>query len=210
MQFELLNVGEFLDELASNSPAPGGGSVAALGGALGAALVSMVSNLTIGKEKYRESWAEMEGVRAASDGLRREFVRLMNADTESFNSFMAAMKLPKGTDEEKSARTEAIQRASKIATETPLRTLERCAEMAELAARAAKLGNPNAASDVGSAALFAMSAGRAAAYNVRINLPDINDREFASEVCGRMKSALESLSQFNIETERTIDERLGE
>ena len=124
MTFEKMQIQEFIDELASNSPAPGGGSVAALCGSLGSALVSMVANLTIGKEKYKDNWEAMEAVIAKSEPLRAKFVDLMNKDTESFNVFMAAMKMPKDTDEEKAARRQAMADASKLATEIPLCTLE--------------------------------------------------------------------------------------
>ena len=99
MKFERMEIRAFIDELASDSPAPGGGSVAALCASLGAALVSMVANLTIGKEKYMDSWQVMEDTVGKSESLRFKLVDLMNRDTESFNSFMAAMKMPKATEE---------------------------------------------------------------------------------------------------------------
>ncbi|MDR1472376.1 MAG: cyclodeaminase/cyclohydrolase family protein [Synergistaceae bacterium] len=205
MAFETETVRDFLDILASDAPAPGGGSVAAIGGALGAALVSMVSNLTTGKEKYRDNWSGMEEVRSKSEPMRAKFVKLMNDDTESFNEFMAAMKMPKDTDEQKESRGAAMAYASKSATEVPLATLELCAEMAGLALLAARLGNRNAASDAGSAALLAEAAGKAAAYNVRINLPGIRDEAFAESARSRMRGALSSLEKKCRETERLMD-----
>ncbi|MDR3279982.1 MAG: cyclodeaminase/cyclohydrolase family protein [Synergistaceae bacterium] len=209
MAFEADTIKVFLDELASDSPAPGGGSVAALGGALGAALVSMVSNLTIGKEKYRENWAAMEEIAQESERLRGEFVRLMNEDTESFNVFMSAMKMPRDTDEQKAARGSALADAAKGATEVPLSTLEKCAEMACLASRAVSLGNPNTASDAGSAVLLAEAAGKGAAYNVRINLPGIKDEIYAAEARRRMASALDRIAKSSGEAERSMDKILG-
>ncbi|MDR3321460.1 MAG: cyclodeaminase/cyclohydrolase family protein [Synergistaceae bacterium] len=200
---------EFLTELASEMPAPGGGSAAALGGALSAALVSMVANLTVGKEKYKDNWAAMEAVRDKSERLRSEFAALADDDTESFNAFMAAMKMPKDTDEKKASRKRAMEEASKGATEVPLRTLESCVKLAELAAEAVKFGNPNAASDAGSAALLAEAAGRAAAYNVRINLPGISDEAFAARAREKTSKALRTIGEFSRETERTMDEILG-
>ena len=194
MPFENDEIQKFLDNLASDTPAPGGGTVAALGGALGAALISMVSNLTIGREKYRENWSAMEEVIAESEELRGKFTRLMNDDTESFNGFMAAMKMPRDTAEEKTRRVSALAEASKAATEVPLATLENCARMAALAVRAAELGNPNTASDAGSAALMAEGAGKAAAYNVRINLPGIKDEVFAENARKRMNDALSAIA----------------
>ena len=209
MKFEDFKVGEFLDELASDSPAPGGGSVAAGCGALGAALVSMVSSLTIGREKHRDRWPLREEVRSKSESLRSEFVKLMNDDTDAFNAFIAATKMPKGTAEEGEARSAAIQRASKAVTEIPLRVLELSAEAASLAVKAASSGNPNAASDAGCAALLSEAAGKSAAYNVRINLPGIKDEGFASAARLRMKSALDSMSKSCDKTRAVMDDTLG-
>ena len=209
MTFEKMQIQEFIDELASNSPAPGGGSVAALCGSLGSALVSMVANLTIGKEKYKDNWEAMEAVIAKSEPLRAKFVDLMNKDTESFNVFMAAMKMPKDTDEEKAARRQAMADASKLATEIPLCTLEACAEVSAIALQAAKFGNPNTASDAGSAALLADAAGKAASYNVRINLPGIKDEAFAALCKERMASALDEINRNSLLSSDLMDEVLG-
>ncbi|MCE5201385.1 MAG: cyclodeaminase/cyclohydrolase family protein [Synergistaceae bacterium] len=209
MEFEKMEIRAFLDELASNSPAPGGGSVAALCGALGSALVSMVANLTVGKEKYKDNWAVMEETVAKSEPLRAKFVDLMNKDTESFNIFMAAMKMPKATDEEKAARKKAIGNASQLATEVPLRTLEACAEVAELALLAARHGNPNTVSDAGSAALLAEAAGKAAAYNVRINMPGLSDETFMENCKTRMYKALDAISHNSLEIADLMEQILG-
>ena len=208
MAFENMKIQEFLDELASDSPAPGGGSVAALGASMGAALVSMVASLTVGKEKYKDNWEAMEAVRAKSETLRAKFVRLMNDDTASFNAYMAAMKLPKETDEQKETRKAAIQEAAKRATVVPLETLESCAEMAALAFEASTKGNPNALSDAGSAGLLAHAAGTAAAYNVRINLPSVKDETFVKEVRTRMSRALDDLARCDRETRQGMDKAL--
>ena len=114
MKFEEMTVGAFIDELASNSPAPGGGSVAALCGSLASGLTAMVGNLTIGKEKYKDNWETMEKVFKESETLRASFVKLMNDDTDSFNIFMAAMKMPKDTDEQKAARKAAMAEARSV------------------------------------------------------------------------------------------------
>ncbi len=208
MKFERMEIRAFLDELASDSPAPGGGSVAALGASLGSALVSMVANLTIGKEKYRESWQMMEDIVNKSETLRFKFVDLMNRDTESFNSFMTAMKMPKATDEEKAVRKKAMGEASKLATEVPLLTLEACVELTELAYLAAKNGNTNTISDAGSAALLGEAAGRAAAYNVKINLPGVTDGSFADDFRVRMEEALLQLKNNVEKTTGVLDSAL--
>ena len=208
MKFERMEIRAFLDELASDSPAPGGGSVAALCASLGSALVSMVANLTIGKEKYKDSWQIMEDVVSKSESLRFKFVDLMNKDTESFNSFMAAMKLPKATEEEKCIRKKAMGEASKLATEVPLLTLEACVEVCELAYLAAKDGNTNTISDAGSAALLSEAAGRAAAYNVKINLPGVTDESFAADFKARMEDALKQLKANAEKTTEILDKAL--
>jgi glutamate formiminotransferase/formiminotetrahydrofolate cyclodeaminase len=190
---ETLN--KFLDDLASDLPAPGGGSVAALGASLACALVSMVSRLTVGKEKYRANWDKMESAAEASDRLRIKSLALMDDDVASFNAYMAALKMPKETEGQKSARAAEIQKTAKRAAEVPLSILELCAKAAELAVQAAGYGNPNAATDAGSAAVFAEAAGKAAAYNVRINLPAIKDEAFTASARERMDRALDEIAK---------------
>jgi len=184
---------EFTKELASDSPAPGGGSVAALTGALAAALSAMVGRLTVGKEKYKDGWAVMEKVRDDADALSVTLLNLMEEDTDAFNAYMAAMKLPKDTDEAKAARKAAMQDAAKNSTSVPLRTMERCLEAAKLGELAAANGNPNALSDAGSAVLLAKAGGRAAMYNVLINLPGITDADFAAQCKSRSEAVMAEL-----------------
>jgi glutamate formiminotransferase/formiminotetrahydrofolate cyclodeaminase len=169
----------------------------------------MVSNLTIGREKFRENWAALEKTRGGSERLVSDFTRLINEDTESFMAFLAAVKLPKDTDEQRASRRAAMELASKNAAEVPLRTLESCVKIAALAGEALRLGNPNTASDAGSAALFVEAAGKAAAYNVRINLPGIKDMEFAAQVKKRTSDALESLEKLSRDIERNMNDILG-
>jgi len=208
MAFAEESLKAFLDELASDSPAPGGGSVAALAGALGAALVSMVASLTMGSEKYRNNWEQMGEVRDESERLRGRFLELMNEDAEAFNSFIAALKLPRSTEVQKSSRREAISAAAKRITEVPLDTLGLCADVASLALKVAELGNPNAVSDAGSAALMAEAAGKAAAYNVRINLPSLKDEAFATEARHNLNATLEALEASCRAVERKMEEML--
>lgn len=170
----------FLEELASDAPAPGGGSAGAAAGAMGAALVSMVCNLTIGKEKFAADETELKEVLARSEALRSELTRLINDDTEAFNMVMAAFRRPKETDAEKAVRREAIQAATKQATLVPLATARACAGVIELSRVAAEKGNPNAASDAGAAASCAQAGLKAAALNVLINLPSLKDEIFVA------------------------------
>ena len=123
MILEQLSVRDLIVELASEKPAPGGGSVAAVCGALGAGLSAMVSRLTLGREKYRDSWQSMEAVQMGSEHLSGQFLRLVQEDTEAYNAVVAAIRLPKDTEEQKASRAVAIQTASKRAAEIPLETL---------------------------------------------------------------------------------------
>ena len=205
MEFEETTIKAFIDELASNSPAPGGGSVAALCGSLAAGLEAMVANLTLGKEKYRTGWDKMHKVLEEGEKLRAEFISLMNEDTESFNLFMQALKMPKETEEQKASRKAAMGEASKAATAVPLRTLESCVKAAELSFTVAKYGNSNAVSDAGVAALLAEAAGKAASYNVKINLPGIADEAFAKECRERMDKALAEVVKHADETAKLVE-----
>jgi len=170
----------FLDELAGGTPTPGGGSAAAAVGAMGAALVSMVCNLTLGKEKFTDVEAQIKDTLAQAEALRTELTQLIDEDAAAFNTVMAAFRLPKTTDEEKATRSEAIQTATRKATLTPLATARACAKVIELGQLAAEKGNPNAISDVGAGVIFAQAGLKAAALNVLINLPSIKDEAFVS------------------------------
>jgi formiminotetrahydrofolate cyclodeaminase len=170
----------FFNELAGATPTPGGGSAAAAAGAMGSALVGMVCSLTIGREKYAAVEAQMQDTLARSEALRAELTQLIDQDTAAFNMVMAAFRLPKTTDEEKAARSEAIQTATQKATLTPLATAQACAEVIELGQVAVEKGNPNAISDAGAGVTFAQAGLRAAALNVLINLPSIKDETFVA------------------------------
>ena len=174
-----LTLNKFLDELASDSPAPGGGSVAALAGALGSALTSMVSNLTIGKKKYQDVEVEMRNIVQQSDELRQRFTTLVDQDTFAFNKVMEAYGLPKETDNQKALRDAAIQEATKEAALVPLEVMKHVIDALALAKTVAEKGNVNSVSDAGTSALMLNAALEAAALNVKINLNSINDTEFA-------------------------------
>jgi glutamate formiminotransferase/formiminotetrahydrofolate cyclodeaminase len=173
-----LNLREFANELSVDSPAPGGGSTAALNGALSAALSSMVSNLTMGKKDYEDVQEKLKKCAVAAQGLKDEFLRAVDLDTAAFNHVMDAFKMPKKTDEQKQAKQSAIEEATKQATLVPLMVLENCVEALKLAKEVAKDGNKNSISDAGVAGLTAQAGAEGAYYNVVINLPDIKDKEF--------------------------------
>jgi formiminotetrahydrofolate cyclodeaminase len=179
-------VNDFLNEVASNSPAPGGGSVSALAGALGAALTSMVCRLTIGKKKYVDVQAEMGEILKKSENLRTQMTSVIDEDTEAFNKVMNAFGLLKETDEQKSVRNKAIQDATKAATLVPLKMMELCGEGIGLACAVAEKGNKNSLSDAGVSILLLQAAAQGAALNVRTNLPGLEDTAFHDEACEKV------------------------
>jgi formiminotetrahydrofolate cyclodeaminase len=171
----------FLDDLASVAPTPGGGGAAALSGAMGAALVSMVCNLTIGKEKFAEVEGRMQEILRQSEVLRARLTGMIEEDVAAFDLVMAAYRMPKTSDEEKAARTTAIQDASKKATLVPLAAARACAEVIDLCRPTADMGNPNVISDAGVAVLCGQAGLKAAALNVLINLGSIKDEAFVAQ-----------------------------
>ena len=185
-------VTQFLDELASSAATPGGGSAAAIMGALGAALVSMVCNLTIGKKNYAEVEPEMRSVLHDAEALRQRLADMVAEDIAAFNGLMAAYGLPKLSDEDKAARGAAIQHALRAATEAPLACARACAEVIKLSMRAAEVGNRNVISDAGVGALAAQAALRSAALNVDINVPSLQDQAFAQACRDEMDALLAS------------------
>jgi formiminotetrahydrofolate cyclodeaminase len=169
------SLGGFLDALASSEPAPGGGAAAALSAALGAALVSMVCNLTIGKPRYAAHEQTMRLALAGAEEARATALLLVSEDAEAFSAVGAAYKLPKETDEEKAKRSEAVQEALRVAADVPLRTAAVAAEVVGLAEDILEGANVNVLSDVGVAAASARAALDSAAINVRVNLGLMTD-----------------------------------
>jgi len=198
---EKIPIDKFSDLLSTDAPAPGGGSVAALCGALSAALSSMVAALTFGKEGYEDVFEEMEEIGVEAQRLKDAFLADITRDTESFNRLMDAMRLPKKTDEDKKVRAEAIEEATKEATLVPLSVLEQALEVSKLALRLATKSNRNSISDAGVAASTARSAAIGAFLNVKINLPGINDEAFKKET-------LKKAEELKEETIRIADEAL--
>ena len=171
----------FLDELASSAPTPGGGSGAAIMGAMGAALVSMVCNLTVGKKGYEEVEDDLKDVLKQAEALRDRMTDMIRADVEVSDRLMTSYGLPKETDEEKAARSDEIQASLKEATDVPLNCARACAEAIELCRTAAEKGNLNVISDAGVAVVAADAAMKSAALNVYINVGSIRDKAFAEE-----------------------------
>ncbi len=168
-------LGTWLDQLGSSAPAPGGGAAAAMNAAIGAALISMVANLTIGKAAYAAHEEHATNVRTNADALRERALQLAANDAEAFDALMATFRLPRTTDAEKATRTAAIQEATEAAARVPLRIAETAAEVIRLAQTLPGRSNPNVLSDVAVAAASAAAALESAALNVEINLRSLRD-----------------------------------
>lgn len=199
----------FLDDLASERPAPGGGGAAALCGAIGAALVSMVANLTIGKKTYEAVSEDLETVNAKAEALRAELFHAIDEDVAAFNAVMGAYGLPRATDEEKAKRAASIQAALKDATLVPLRAVKACFEVILLAAAAAEKGNLNVISDAGVAVLVANAGLRSAALNVFINAKAIKDRDFAEKQLAEVNALLAQAAETTESVYQTVRTKIG-
>ena len=186
------SVEKFLDELASGNPTPGGGSAAAIMGAMGAALVSMVCNVTIGKKGYEAVEAEMRAILKESESVRRRLMGMVAEDIAAFDSILAAYKMPKTAEEDKAARGAAIQACLRRATEVPLDCARVCAEVIALSRRASERGYLNVISDGGVGVLAGFTGLRSAALNVYINAPALKDRVFAERATAEIRNLVES------------------
>lgn len=186
MELRKLTVEGFINETASSSPAPGGGSIAALNAASSAALITMVANLTLGKEKYAAVEGDMKEVAAKAGALKDDFLALIDEDSNAFNKIMAAFKLPKDTDEAKKARSAAIQDATKGAALVPFKVGQKANKLFALAEEVITKGNQNAITDGAVAAMNARAAVRGAFLNVKINLGSIKDGLFVEDLQKKM------------------------
>ena len=184
---------DFVAATASKEPTPGGGAIAALTAATGAALAEMVANLTFGKKGYEAVQPEMEELQAKAEAIRKRMLELSQADADVFNIFMNALGLPKNTDEEKATRTAAIQQAYKDAAMVPFEIGELAYQIFDLAELASRKGNQNLITDGIIAAINARAAVKAAFLNVRINLSGIKDEAFVANVSAKMNSIEQDL-----------------
>ncbi len=201
------SIGDFLERLSSKDPTPGGGGAAAIMGAMGAALVSMVCNVSYAKKGCEAAEPELREVCAQSEALRRRLTAMVADDVSAFDGLMAAYKLPKNTDEEKQRRSQAIQSSLKRCTEVPLACARDCAEVIRLSRRAGENGDLGVISDAGVGVSAAYAAARSAALNVYINASSLKDRAFAeralAELDGMMTfCAAESEAVYSLVRER--------
>ncbi|MGE0637388.1 MAG: glutamate formimidoyltransferase [Bacteroidia bacterium] len=180
-----MNLADFADETASESPAPGGGSISAYVGALGISLGTMVANLSSHKQGWDERWEEFSDWAEKGQKIKDELLKLVDEDTNAFNKIMSAFGLPKATDEEKKARKQAIQDATKYATEVPFKVMQLSCSSLEIIKAMAETGNPNSVSDAGVGALCARSAVMGAFLNVKINASGLDDKEFVKDILAK-------------------------
>ncbi|GAB4248959.1 MAG: cyclodeaminase/cyclohydrolase family protein [Thermoleophilia bacterium] len=199
----------FLDKLAGSSPEPGGGSVAALTGALGAGLNSMVASLTLGKEKYADVQDQIKELLEESEEVRAVLMDLIQRDTEAYAAVSEAMKLPRETDDQRAERDRRMQEALKEAANVPLAIAEQSLRVAKLAETAAEIGNVNAVSDAGVAALLADAAAESAALNVKINVGWISDEDYNRVSWNRVQAIMDEVWQLRQRVLEITYQKLG-
>ena len=203
-----LTVGDFVDRLAGPQPVPGGGSAAAIAGSLAAALVSMVSALSEGRPKYEEHAALHAQAGPAGRVLADRMLALADEDAGAYAGYGTAMKMPRETEDERSARSAAIRAAARDASLVPFRTVETCHEIVALAESLAGRSNRNAASDLDVSSLLSVAAARAAAANVYVNLPSIGDDAFAADLRSRTENLVSEIVRLADATHEAV--RSGE
>ncbi len=203
-----MTITDFTDELSTDSPAPGGGSVAAVCVAMSGALSAMVSNLTVGKKGYDKVQEEVKKYAEEGQSIKERSISAVDEDTQAFYVMMDAMKLPKKTDEDKAIRIKAMEEATKEAILIPLKTLEICWDAVQLAEKVAVVGNTNALSDAGVAALTANAGAKAAYLNVMINMAGISEEKFKTEITEKAKILWENTNKLALAVEEDILNRL--
>ena len=203
-----MDLASFADETASESPAPGGGSISAYIGALGISLGAMVANLSSHKPGWDERWKEFSGWAEKGQQYKNELLKLVDEDTNAFNRIMAAFGLPKATEEEKKARTAAIQEATKYATEVPFKVMQLCCDSMEVIKAMAETGNPNSVTDAGVGALCARSAVMGAFLNVKINAAGLTDKSFAQNIIGQGNVIEQQAIALEAEILKTVNSKI--
>jgi len=203
-----MTIQTFLDGLASKASTPGGGGAAAVSGAMGAALISMVANFTLGKKGYEDVKDQSKEILAKSEQLRASLTDAIKDDVDVFNRVMASYGLPKETDEEKAARSIEIQAALKAATDVPLECATLCKEVINLSQPIADIGNKNVISDAGVAVLAGYAGLRSAALNVYINIGGIKDKEFADDRRQKLESLLDGMDVLKEEIYELVKSKL--
>ncbi len=200
---------DFVDEVSRETPAPGGGSVAALAGALGGALTCMVAGICAGKGEYDDQYDTLCSIAERCQGVKDALVAGVDEDTRAFDSVIEAMRMPKDTEEERETRSGALRDGYKAATRVPLATVEQCRDALLLCRELASLADPQMISDVGTGALVAHAGAQAAAYNVRANLPHTGDEAFNDEMRGAVEALLSECAELAEEVAGEVEEKLA-
>lgn len=200
---------DFVDEVSRDSPAPGGGSVAALAGALGGALASMVANLSVGRGEMDAHYDALCALSERAQQVKDFLIRAVDEDTRAFDSVLAGMRMAQDTDEEKAARSAAIAAGYRVATSVPLSTVEGCVDAIRLCEEMMPLAPKEMISDVGTGALLGLAGAKAAGYNVRINLPHIKDEGFRAETKGKLDGLLADAAKLAAAVEEKVEGALG-
>lgn len=200
---------DFVDEVSRESPAPGGGSVAALAGALGSALASMVANLSVGRGEMDPNYETLCALAERAQGVKDALIQAVDEDTRAFDSVLAGMRMAQDTEEERAARKAAIEAGYRVATSVPLTTVERCLEAIRVCRDMVALAPKEMISDVGTGALLGLAGAKAAGYNVRINLPHIADEAFRVDVKGKLDGYLAEAAEVAGAVEAKVEEALG-
>jgi glutamate formiminotransferase/formiminotetrahydrofolate cyclodeaminase len=190
-----MNLVDFANETSSESPAPGGGSISAYCGAMGAALGTMVANLSAHKRGWDERWEEFSDWAEKGIAYQNELLRLVDEDTNAFNKIMEAFRLPKDSDEEKALRQKAIQDATKFAILTPFKVMETAYDSMQVMKAMAEIGNPNSVTDAAVGALCARTAVRGAFLNVKINCGDCEDQQFVSDILEKGQALVDKATE---------------
>ena len=193
---------------ASNEPTPGGGSVSAMVACFGVAMTAMVCNLTLGKEKFKDVEPQVQEIVDTAYGMLKKLEELVDADMADFSSFMATLRMPKGTDEEKAARTEAMQKALKSATDTPMEIARVCLKALEITDKLAPVGNKMAISDAGVAAVVAEAALNGVLLSADINIPMIKDEEYVKKTVAEKEQMVAEARRLKEKAFAVVQERL--
>lgn len=207
--FSRLPVEEFLSALGSEAPTPGGGSAAAVAGAMGAALAEMVAALTLSKEKYADSHESLRPIASAAGSARREFLNLARQDAQAYEEVLRARRLPRATEEEKKNRERLLEEANRRAAEIPMMTARAAVRLLEELPELVERGNPNAASDAGAAALLLDAAAEGALLNVSINLSGVGDASFIARMQRQTADLQEEAQRLRSQVVAAVRKRFG-
>jgi glutamate formiminotransferase/formiminotetrahydrofolate cyclodeaminase len=199
---------DFVDEVSRDSPAPGGGSVAALSGALGAALGTMVANLSTSKAGFEDQKEKLNEIASKGQAVKDALIKAIDDDTCAFDRVIKAMRMPKDTDADKKSRETVMQEGYQIATQVPLETVKYCRDALQICSEISKLMDDGMASDVGSGALMANAGAKAAAYNVRINLKSIKDKQFCKLTEKELGELINNCDKLTAQITKNVDKTL--